>query len=51
MEDYVKQFDSVLSSGNCKLLVGSGSISHEKAIDKAKKEYRKYQEITLAPVE
>ncbi len=51
MEDYVKQLDSVLSSGNRKLLVGSGAISHEKAIDKAKKEYRKYQEITITPVE
>ncbi len=51
MEDYVKQLDSVLSSGNRKLLVGSGYISHDKAIDKAREEYRKYQKITLTPVE
>lgn len=51
MDDYVKQLDMVLSSGNRKLLVGSGSISHKQAMDKAKSEYRKYQEITLTPVE
>ena len=36
MNDYVKQLDLVLSSGNRKLLVGSGSVSHKQAIDKAK---------------
>ena len=51
MDDYVKQLDLVLTSGNRKLLVGSGSVSHTQAIDKAKAEYRKYQEITLTPVE
>ena len=51
MDDYVKQLDSVLSSGNRKLLTGSGSVSHKQALEKAKTEYRKYQEITLTPVE
>ena len=51
MDDYVKQLDSVLSSGNRKLLTGSGSVSHKQALEKAKSEYRKYQEITLTPVE
>ena len=51
MDDYVKQLDSVLSSGNRKLLIGSGSVSHKQALEKAKSEYRKYQEITLTPVE
>lgn len=51
MNDYVKQLDLVLSSGNRKLLVGSGSVSHKQAIDKAKDEYRKYQENTFTPVE
>ncbi len=51
MDDYVKQLDMVLSSGGRRLLVGAGSVSHKKAIDKAKSEYRKYQEITLTPVE
>lgn len=51
MDDYVKQLDSVLSSGNRKLLTGSGSVSHKQALEKAKAEYRKYQVITLTPVE
>ncbi len=51
MGDYVKQLDSILSSGNRKLLIGSGSVSHKQALDKAKSEYRKYQEITITPVE
>ena len=51
MDDYVKQLDSVLSSGNRKLLNGAGSVSHKQALEKAKSEYRKYQEITLTPVE
>ena len=51
MDDYVKQLDSVLSSGNRKLLTGTGSVSHKQALEKAKSEYRKYQEITLTPVE
>lgn len=51
MEDYVKQLDSVISLGNRKLLEGSGSVSHKKAIEKAKDEYRKYQNFTLSSVE
>lgn len=51
MDDYVKQLDMVLSSGNRKLLEGSGTVSHRQAMDKAKSEYRKYQKITLTPVE
>lgn len=51
MEDYVKQLDLVLSSGNRKLLEGAGNISHQQAIDKAKSEYRKYQTLELSSVE
>lgn len=51
MSDYVEQLDSVLSSGNRKLLIGSGKISHEEAIKKAKEEYRKYQKNMISPVE
>lgn len=51
MSDYVAQLDSILSSGNRKLLEGPGIVSHDQALDKAKREYRKYQEITLSPVE
>lgn len=51
MNDYVEQLDSILSSGNRQFLVGSGKVSYKQAITKATEEYRKYQEITLAPVE
>ena len=51
MSDYVEQLDSVLSSGNRKLLTGSGKVSHDEAIKKAKAEYQKYQAITISPVE
>lgn len=51
MHDYVKQLDMVLSSGNRNLLEGAGTVSHKQALEKAKAEYRKYQEITLSPVE
>lgn len=51
MSDYIKQLDLVLASSNRKLLTDSGKISHEKAIEKARIEYRKYQEKTLSPVE
>ena len=51
MSDYVAQLDSVLSYGNRKLLEGAGKISHEQAMEKAKEEYRKYQVLTLSPVD
>lgn len=51
MSDYVEQLDSVLSSGNRKLLAGSGKVSHNEAMKKAKEEYIKYQAITISPVE
>lgn len=51
MIDYVEQLDSILTSGNRKLLEDSGKVSHDEAIKKAKAEYKKYQEITLSPVE
>ena len=51
MRDYVEQLDTVLSSGGRKVLAGSGTVSHQQAIDKATAEYRKYQQRTLDPVE
>lgn len=51
MSDYIEQLDAVLTSGNRKLLEGSGMVSHDNAIKKAKEEYRKYQATTLSPVE
>ena len=43
MEDYIRQLDTILSSTGEKLLVGAGTVSHNKAIKKAKVEYKKYQ--------
>jgi hypothetical protein len=51
MSDYVQQLDSVLTSGNRKLLQNSGTVSHTQAVEKAKAEYHKYQAKTIAPVE
>ncbi len=51
MEDYIRQLDTILSSTGEKLLVGAGTISHNRAIEKAKFEYKKYQVRTISPVE
>ena len=51
MDDYIKQLDTILSSTGEKLLFGAGTISHNKAIEKAKDEYKKYQVKTISPVE
>ena len=39
MSDYVEQLDSILTSGNRKLLEGPGKVSHEKALSKARPDY------------
>lgn len=51
MGDYVKQLDLILSSTGEKLLEGSGSISYQRAMEKAEAEYRKFQVRELSPVE
>lgn len=51
MEDYIKHLDMILSSTGEKLLTGAGKISHDKAIEKARAEYKKYQVKTISPVE
>ena len=51
MNDYIAQLDRVLSSSGRQLLTNAGKVSHKQAIDKASKEYRKYQVKTLSPVE
>lgn len=51
MMDYVKQLDTILQSTGRPLLKGSGSISHQEAMEKALAEYRKYQVKTLTQVE
>jgi hypothetical protein len=51
MEDYIKQLDVILSSAGRKLLEDKGKISHEKAMERAKKEYGKYCLKNLSEVE
>ena len=51
MEDYIKQLDGILSGTGEQILLDAGSISHQQAMEKAEKEYRKYQVKTLSPVE
>jgi hypothetical protein len=51
MADHIRQLDAILSSGGRKLLEGAGKVSHEQAVEKARTEYRKYQQRTLTPVE
>lgn len=51
MSDYVEHLDKVLSSTGEKLLENGGCVSHKQAVDKALDEYRKYQVLTLSPVE
>jgi len=51
MSDYIKQLDSILSATGEKVLTNAGSVSHKEAMDKAKKEFKKYRENTLSAVE
>jgi hypothetical protein len=51
MQDYVEHLDRILTATGSKLLDGAGGVSHKQAIDKAEREYRKYQTQTLSSVE
>ncbi|MBQ9249423.1 MAG: virulence RhuM family protein [Oscillospiraceae bacterium] len=51
MKDYIRQLDAILSSGGRPLLNDAGAVSHAAAMEKARGEYRKYQQKTLTPVE
>ena len=51
MHDWAKHLDNILTMSGEKLLQGAGSVSHEKAIDIATTEYKKYQQKTLSEVE
>jgi hypothetical protein len=43
--------DKILTMSGEKLLQGAGKVSHEKAVEKATAEYKKYQQKTLSEVE
>ncbi len=51
MQDYINQLDKILNSIDAKILDNPGKISHEKAIEKAEVEYRKYQFKELTSIE
>ena len=51
MSDYVKHLDNLLKSTGEKLLTNSGNVSHSQAMEKAKREYLKFQNQNLSPVE
>ncbi len=51
MKDWAEHLDRILTMSGEELLQGSGNISHEQAVDKATREYRKYKARTLSEVE
>jgi hypothetical protein len=51
MEDWAKHLDRILTMSGENLLQGAGKVSHEKAIEKATNEYKKYQQKTLSEAE
>lgn len=51
MSDYVEQLDNILRATGEEVLTHAGKISHAKAMEKAKAEYKRYQAQTLSPVE
>ncbi len=51
MADWAKHLDNILTMNGEQLLVGSGSVSHQQAVEKATDEYKKYQQRTLSDVE
>ena len=51
MQDWVAELDKFTGIYGKGVLKDAGKISHDKAIEKAEKEYRKYQVKTLSPVE
>ena len=51
MEDWAEHLDKILTMSGEQLLQGSGSVSHETAVEKATTEYKKYQQKTLSEVE
>jgi len=51
MKDWASHLDRVLTMSGENLLQNAGSISHDKAIDKAITEYKKYQQKNLSEAE
>ena len=51
MKDWAEHLDRILTMSGEQLLQGNGSVSHDKAVEKAAAEYKKYQQKTLSDVE
>ena len=51
MADHLASLDKLLSDYGEGVLIDAGKVTHKKAIEKAEKEYKKYQIKTLSPVE
>jgi len=51
MKDWAAHLDRILTMSGENLLQGAGAISHEKAVEKATAEYKKYQQKTLSEAE
>lgn len=51
MKDWAEHLDKILTMSGEQLLQGAGTVSHEKAVEKATTEYKKYQQKTLSEVE
>ena len=51
MKDWADHLDGILTSTGEQLLIGAGSISHDKAMLKAETEYKKYKQRTISDAE
>lgn len=51
MKDHIDRLDNILAVNGDEVLEGSGNVSHDDAVEKARSEYRKFQVKTLSPVE
>ena len=51
MNDWAAYLDRIMTMSGEKLLQGSGSVSHEDAMEHATNEYRKYKQRTISDVE
>ncbi len=51
MKDWIAELDKFAGMYGKGVLKDAGTISHQKAVDKAEREYRTYQAKTLSPVE
>lgn len=47
MKDWITKLDDFLRMASRDILSHAGKISHEEALDKARAEYSKYQQLTL----